>query len=126
MKRVFVIALAALVIPWQVARAAPSGVGAPALSLSSAVVAPGGPVTVIGVNFPASQPCSITINTSPQFVGSNVSSDPSGRFSITVSIPTGTQSGTYTVTGICAGISAMAILQVGNPHVSFTPSSVGP
>lgn len=93
------------------AGAAPYGGGA-TISVSSSVVAPGGTITVSGSGFEANQTVRITLYPEAVVLGTTTS-ESSGAWSATVTIPSDTALGRHTITAMdTAGDSASVTITV--------------
>ena len=69
----------------------------PVVTTSTSSIGAGGSLTVSGCNFVPNEPITITLQNSPSVVLATTTTDSSGCFSITVTIPSNTAPGTYTI-----------------------------
>lgn len=97
--------------------------GVPNLTSSTSTTAPGGSLLVSGANFVPNEGITITLHSTPVTLATTTA-DPSGSFSVTVTIPSNTTPGTHTILATGAtGDSSSTTLVVSGSVTSATVTS---
>jgi hypothetical protein len=94
--------------------------GVPYVTTSSSTVVSGGPLTVSGCSFQANESITITLQNSTSVVLATTTADSSGCFSITVTIPSNTAPGTYTISAGGLAFTTITVTSAQVPVVATT------
>lgn len=136
MKRLAILVLVVLILPWQLWGGAHPVAAAPAISISPGSVAPGGTIQVTGAGFAASSSGSsvaLCTNLPVTPVCTTIPVSSSGTFTVNVTIPQSIPPGSYQVSvlqvatpAVYASFTVVAPTPAPTPTISVSPSSIVP